>query len=325
MWAYIFRRILHSIPILLGVNLITFLLFFTVNTPDNIARVQLGNKHISATDIDTWKRQKGYHLPLFVNFNQSGTAILTQTIFYQKSVPLLRLDFGRSDSGRNINQDISERMWASLALAIPTFVIALLSNIIFAIWAVMLTGTRFERFILTLSVALMSISGLFYIIIGQKIVAGLWHWFPVSGYQGGFEAWRFVILPVMIGVVAGLGAGVRWYRSIFLEEISKAYVNTARAKGLSEHQILFKHVLKNAMIPILTGVVVILPSLFMGSLIMESFFSIPGLGSYTIDAINVQDFAIVRAMVFLGSVLYIIGLLLTDISYTLVDPRVRFK
>ncbi|MBT4553223.1 MAG: ABC transporter permease, partial [Candidatus Thioglobus sp.] len=247
------------------------------------------------------------------------------TIFYQKSIPLFQLDFGHSDSGRNINKDINERMWPSLALAIPSFIIALITNIVFAMWMVMLMGTKLERFTLILSVALMSISGLFYIIIGQKLVAGLWHWFPVSGYQSGMESWRFVLLPVLIGVVAGLGAGVRWYRSIFLEEINKPYVNTARAKGLSEQQVLFKHVLRNAMIPILTGVVVVIPSLFMGSLIMESFFSIPGLGSYTIDAINAQDFAIVRAMVFLGSVLYIVGLLLTDISYTWVDPRVKFK
>ncbi len=325
MWSYIFRRILYSIPILLGVNLITFLLFFMVNTPDDMARIQLGSKHVTAEDISTWKTQKGYDKPLFINIDESGVGSLTQTIFYQKSVPLLQLDFGHSDSGRNINKDISQRMWPSLALAVPSFIIALITNIIFAMWVVMLIGTKMERFTLIVSVALMSVSGLFYIIIGQKVVAGMWHWFPVSGYQSGIDSWRFIMLPVIIGVIAGLGAGVRWYRSIFLEEINKPYVNTARAKGLSEHQVLFKHVLKNAMIPILTGVVVVIPSLFMGSLIMESFFSIPGLGSYTIDAINSQDFAIVRAMVFLGSVLYIVGLLLTDISYTLVDPRVKFK
>ncbi|HAD99765.1 MAG TPA: peptide ABC transporter permease [Gammaproteobacteria bacterium] len=325
MWTYILRRALYSIPILLGVNLITFLLFFMVNTPDDMARIQLGAKHVTQADIHTWKEEKGYNKPLFVNTDQSGSAILTDTIFYQKSIPLFQLDFGHSDSGRNINKDISQRMWPSLALAIPSFIIALITNIVFAMWMVMLLGTKLERMSLIFTVALMSISGLFYIIIGQKIVAGLWHWFPVSGYQDGLESWRFVLLPVLIGVVAGLGSGVRWYRSIFLEEINKPYVNTARAKGLSEQQVLFKHVLKNAMIPILTGVVVIIPSLFMGSLIMESFFSIPGLGSYTIDAINSQDFAIVRAMVFLGSILYIIGLLLTDISYTWVDPRVKFK
>lgn len=325
MWNYLFRRILYSIPILLGVNLITFMLFFMVNTPDDMARIQLGEKHITQADISAWKAEKGYDKPLFINENQSGIEVLTDTIFYQKSVPLFQLDFGHSDSGRNINKDINERMWPSLALAIPSFIIALLTNIVFAMWMVMLIGTKTERIALIISVALMSISGLFYIIIAQKILAGLWHWFPVSGYQSGVEAWRFVALPVIIGVVAGLGAGVRWYRSIFLEEINKPYVNTARSKGLSEQQVLFKHVLKNAMIPILTGVVVVIPSLFMGSLIMESFFSIPGLGSYTIDAINSQDFAIVRAMVFLGSVLYIVGLLLTDISYTWVDPRVKFQ
>jgi peptide/nickel transport system permease protein len=132
-----------------------------------------------------------------------------------------------------------------------------------------------------------------------------------------------VVLPVLIGIVSGTGSGTRWYRTIFLEEMGKDYVRTARAKGLGEPLVLFKHVLKNAMIPILTGAVVVLPLLFMGSLITESFFGIPGLGSYTIDAINSQDFGIVRAMVFLGSVLYIVGLMLTDISYTLVDPRVR--
>ena len=129
----------------------------------------------------------------------------------------------------------------------------------------------------------------------------------------------------MIGVIGGIGAATRWYRTIFLEEISRDYVRTARAKGLSERAVLFGHVLRNAMIPILTGVVVVIPSLFMGSLLTESFFGIPGLGSYTIDAINAQDFAVVRAMVFIGSVLYIIGLLLTDLSYTVADPRVRLE
>ncbi|MCP4042655.1 MAG: ABC transporter permease, partial [Gammaproteobacteria bacterium] len=146
---------------------------------------------------------------------------------------------------------------------------------------------------------------------------------PISGYDTGLAATKFIVLPAMVGVIGAIGSGTRWYRTIFLEEMGKEYVRTARAKGLSEQRVLFRHVLKNAMIPILTGVVVILPLLFMGSLVTESFFGIPGLGSYTIDAINRQDFAIVRAMVFLGSVLYILGLLLTDISYTVVDPRIR--
>jgi peptide/nickel transport system permease protein len=171
----------------------------------------------------------------------------------------------------------------------------------------------------------MSISSLFYIIGGQYAFSKLMHLFPISGYEPGIQAWRFVVLPVLIGLIGGLGVSGRIYRTFFLEEIGKDYVRTGRSKGISELRVLFVHVLRNTLIPILTGVVVVIPTLFMGSLIMESFFGIPGLGSYTIDAIQNQDFAIVRSMVFLGSVLYILGLLLTDISYTLVDPRVRLS
>ena len=166
---------------------------------------------------------------------------------------------------------------------------------------------------------------MFYIIGGQYLISKLWRLVPISGYSGGLDAWKFLILPVLIGVISGIGSSARWYRTIFIEEIGKDYVRTARAKGLSEVAVLFRHVLRNAMIPILTGVVVVIPLLFMGSLLTESFFGIPGLGSYTIDAIQAQDFAVVRAMVFIGSVLYIIGLILTDISYTFVDPRIRFE
>jgi peptide/nickel transport system permease protein len=148
---------------------------------------------------------------------------------------------------------------------------------------------------------------------------------PISGFGDSLDAWRFLILPVVIGVISGIGSSTRWYRTIFLEEVNKDYVRTARAKGLPETVVFFRHILRNALIPILTGVVVVIPLLFMGSLLTESFFGIPGLGSYTIDAINAQDFAVVRSMVFIGSVLYIVGLILTDISYTLVDPRIRFE
>jgi peptide/nickel transport system permease protein len=171
----------------------------------------------------------------------------------------------------------------------------------------------------------MSISGLFYIIGGQYLVSKLLHLVPISGYASGIDATKFVVLPVLIGVISGIGAGARWYRTLFLEEMNRDYVRTARAKGLPETAVLFRHVLKNGMIPVLTGAVVVIPLLFMGSLITESFFGIPGLGSYTIDAIQSQDFSVVRSMVFIGSVLYIAGLLLTDISYTLVDPRIRLE
>lgn len=322
---YLIRRLLYALPLLMAVNVLTFVLFFVVNSPDDMARMQLGQKRVTEQAIANWKHQHGYDLPLLFNSDQQGAKQLTDTIFYQKSINLFLFDFGISDSGRNIGADIQQRMWPSLALALPSLIVGLLVNISLALLMVLFRNSYLELGGSVLLVMLMSISSLFYIIGGQFLIGKLLKWVPISGYDSGWAAIKFLILPVMISVVAGIGSGVRWYRSLFLEEVEKDYVRTARAKGLTETQVLFKHVLQNAMIPILTGVVVVLPLLFMGSLIMESFFSIPGLGSYTIDAINRQDFAIVRSMVFLGSVLYIAGLLLTDISYTLVDPRVRLS
>ncbi len=234
-------------------------------------------------------------------------------------------DFGRADDGRDISREISTRMGPSLAIALPTFVLGLFVAVSFALLLVFFRATRLDFYGVVLCVAMMSISGLFYIIGGQWLVSKILHLVPISGYSGGLDAGKFLVLPVIIGVVGGIGASARWYRTIFLEEITRDYVRTARAKGLPERVVLFRHVLRNALIPILTGVVVVIPTLFMGSLLTESFFGIPGLGSYTIDAINAQDFAVVRSMVFIGSVLYILGLLLTDFSYTLADPRVRLQ
>lgn len=325
MSAYIVRRLLYAIPILIGVNLITFLLFFVVNSPDDMARMQLGMKRVTPEAIESWKREHGYDQPLLFNQQAEGVNKVSETIFFDKSVRLFAFEFGSSDSGRDIGFDISQRMWPSFAIAVPVLLTGLAVNISFALFIVFFRATYIDFASVVLLVAMMSISGLFYIIGGQYLLSKLFHLVPISGYDTGMAAWKFLILPVIIGVIGGVGAGTRWYRTLFLEEIGKDYVRTARAKGLSERVVLFRHVLKNALIPILTGVVVVLPLLFMGSLITESFFGIPGLGSYTIDAINNQDFAIVRAMVFLGSVLYILGLLLTDISYTLVDPRVRLS
>jgi peptide/nickel transport system permease protein len=322
---YIIRRLLYALPLLLGINLLTFVLFFVVNTPEDMARMHLGQKHVTSEAVEKWKHERGYDQPLFWNGQAEGPGRVTQTIFYQKSLGLFLFRFGRSDGGRDIGADIGQRMWPSLAIAIPSLIVGLAVHIGFALLLVFFRLTYLEFWGVALCVALMSISTLFYIIGGQFLVGKLLQLTPISGYDGGWNAVRFIILPVVIGTMAGLGSGVRWYRTLFLEEVEKDYVRTARAKGLSEARVLFSHVLKNAMIPILTGVVVVLPLLFTGSLITESFFAIPGLGSYTIDAINQQDFAIVRSMVFLGSVLYICGLLLTDISYTLVDPRVKLN
>lgn len=325
MFAYLVRRLLYAIPILIGVNLLTFTLFFVVNTPDDMARLSLGAKHVTQEAIDRWKAENGYDRPLFVNPGASGTEVVTDTIFFRHSAAMFAFEFGRGNDGRDIGNEIRTRMGPSLAIAVPVFVIGLMVNISFALLMVFFRATYLDTLGVVLCVILMSISGLFYIIAGQYFVAKLWNLLPISGFADGLAAWKFVLLPVLIGVVSGIGSGARWYRTIFLEEIGRDYVRTARAKGLSELRVLFGHVLRNGLIPILTGAVVVIPLLFMGSLIVESFFGIPGLGSYTIDAIQAQDFAVVRAMVFLGAVLYIAGLMLTDLSYAWADPRVRLQ
>jgi peptide/nickel transport system permease protein len=325
MLNYIVRRLLYAIPILIGVNLLTFLLFFVVNTPDDMARMQLGARRVTPEAVEKWKADRGYNLPLVWNAAAEGAGKASQTIFFQKSVRLFAFDFGYSEDKRDIASEIQQRMWPSLALAVPVFLVGLAVCISFALLMAFFRATYVDLWGVVLCVAMMSISTLFYIIGGQYVASKIWHLVPISGYAGGFDAARFLVLPVLIGVISGIGSSSRWYRTLFLEEMGRDYVRTARAKGLAETVVMFRHVLKNALIPILTGAVVVIPLLFLGSLLSESFFGIPGLGSYTIEAIQSQDYAVVRAMVFLGSVFYIIGLILTDISYTLVDPRIRLE
>jgi len=325
MVAYLVRRILYAIPILIGVNVLTFLLFFIVNSPDDMARMQLGQKRVTDEAVMRWKQERGYDKPNFFNAQANGAGKIRDTIFFEKSVPLFWFDFGHAEDGRDIAHEIRSRMMPSLAIALPVFLIGLLTLITFALLMAFFRATYIDWMGVLLCIVAMSISGLFYIIGGQYLISKLWNLVPISGYASGISAWKFLVLPVLIGIVGGVGASARWYRTIFLEEINRDYVRTARAKGLSEWRVLFRHVLHNAMIPILTGAVVAIPLLFLGSLITESFFAIPGLGSYTIDAISSQDFMVVRAMVFLGSVLYIVGLILTDISYTIADPRIRLQ
>ena len=322
---YIIRRIGYGMLILIGVNVFTFILFFAVNTPDDMARMNIGGKRVTQDAIEKWKVERGYNKPLLWNAQEPGTQKLTKTIFFERSMPLFALDFGASDNGRDIGYELRKRAGPSIALAIPTFLLGIFVVIVFSLLLVFFRNTYLEFWGVALAVFLLSVSGLFYIIAGQFLFSKLLKLVPISGFSGGWDLFVFLALPIIIGIISRLGGETLFYRTMFLEEIGKDYVRTARSKGLSETVVLFRHVLHNALLPILTSTVAVLPLLFLGALIMESFFGIPGLGSYTIDAINAQDFAVVRSMVFVGSVLYILGLILTDISYTLADPRIRLS
>ena len=323
MFNYILRRLLYGVLVLVGVNLLTFVLFFAVNTPDDMARMNIGGKRVSTDAIQKWKVELGYDKPLLWTEKAQGSEKLTQTLFYQRSLPLFVLDFGATDTGRDIAYELSQRAGPSLAVAVPTFLLGVFAVVVFSLVLVFFRATYLELWGVGFCVFLLSISGLFYIIAGQFLFSKMLKLVPISGFSDGGDFVVFLVLPVFIGIVSRLGGEALFYRTMFLEEIGKDYVRTARSKGLTETMVLFRHVLGNALLPILTSTVAVLPLLFLGALIMESFFGIPGLGSFTIDAIAGQDFAGVRAMVFLGSLLYILGLVLTDISYTLADPRVR--
>ncbi len=325
MTVYITRRLLYGVLILLGVNLATFFLFFTVNTPDDMARMNIGGKRVTQELIVKWKVERGYDKPLYVNPAKQGIERITQTIFWERSVSLFTLKFGRADSesAGDIGHEVASRMWVSTQLALPIFVLQVIASTAFALLLVMFRHTRLDLAGVVLCVVMLSISSLFYIIVGQHLFSRVLRLVPISGYAGGLDVLRFLLLPVLLSALARLGAEARLYRAMFLEEIGRDYVRTARAKGLSETVVMFRHVLRNALIPIITSAGGYLPYVFMGSLVFESFFGIPGLGAYVIEAISKQDFAVVRSMVFVGSLLYIATYILVDFAYTWADPRVR--
>ena len=327
MLQYIFRRSLYGLLILLGVNLATFFLFFTVNTPDDMARLNIGGKRVTEAQIEKWKAERGYDKPLYINDGKQGAEKLTETIFWERSVSLFTFNFGRADGegAGDIGHQVRQRMVVSLQLALPLFILQLILSVAFALTLVFFRHSRIDFWGVVLCVVMLSISALFYIMVGQYFFARLAKLVPVSGYAGSLDAVKFLILPIFLSLLARLGGEGRFYRAMFLEEIGKDYVRTARAKGLSEPVVLFRHVFRNALIPIITSAGSFLPSLFLGSLLIESFFGIPGLGAYAIDAIGGQDFAIVRTMVFIGAVLYILSFILVDIGYSIADPRIRLS
>ena len=327
MIRHILRRFGYGLLVLIGVNLFTFFLFFSVNTPDDMARLNIGGKRVTQEQIEKWKVERGYDKPLYWDAAQAGQAKLTHTILWERSASLMLLDFGRSDARQavNIGHEIKTRMGVSLQLALPLFILQVIISVSFALLLVFFRNSRIDFWGVVLCVVMLSISSLFYIIVGQFFFSRLLRLVPINGYAPGLDAVRFLALPIMLSLLSRLGGEARLYRAMFLEEIGRDYVRTARAKGLSEQIVLFRHVLRNALIPVITSLGSYLPYVFLGSLVFESFFGIPGLGAFIIEAIAGQDFAIVRAMVFLGAVLYIASNALIDIAYTWVDPRVRLS
>jgi peptide/nickel transport system permease protein len=322
---FVIRRVIYAVLVLFGVNLVTFFLFFSVNTPEDMARLQLGGRHVTQQAIERWEAARGYDKPLYFNAGAQGVGKLTDTVLFNTSSDFLRLDMGHTNDGRDIRHELAVRFGPTAAVAVPVFIIAIGVSIVLGLGMVMFRQTALDTVAVIALVGLMSISSLFFVIVGQYIFASLMRITPLSGYAPPPDMVRFLVLPVIIAVLSLLGPNTRLYRAIFLEELGRDYVRTARAKGVSELTVLFRHVLRNSLIPIITAAGLLLPALFAGSVLLETFFGIPGLGLFTIDGIRNQDFSIVRAMVFVGSFLYVFAYLLTDLAYAWSDPRVRMQ
>jgi peptide/nickel transport system permease protein len=319
--AYIVRRLAYGAVVVLGVLLLLFALFFLIARPDDVARKALGEK-AQQEQIEQWKKHHGYDKPLWPT-----PARPRDNMLFEHFRRMLTFDFGRSDADDvPIIERVREGMGPSLSLTVPMFLMGLVLGILLSLFVAFFRETYIDRTGVVLSVLAMSISILLYIIGAQYLLGKLLRWFPISGFEfSPTVVARFLALPVLVGVAAALGSNVRFYRTVFVEEVNRDYVRTARAKGAGDARVMIRHVLQNAMIPILTNVVMAIPFLFTGSLLLEAFFGIPGLGSVTVDAIQGNDFATLRTMVFIGALLFILGQILTDISYTLVDPRIRLE
>ena len=311
MTAYIIRRLLYMVPIIMGVLLVTFCLFTLVG--GDISQ-QIAGKNADAETIAEIRHEYGFDKPLFLSRDSQ---------FLDHFKKAFTFNFGRALDREKISEKIIRGVGPSLALTVPMFIGTLVISISFALIVAFLRGTAWDHFIVILCVAGMSIPYLSFIIFGQYFFAYKMDWFPIF-YDPSQPMAYSVVLPALIGIVAGLGSNLRFYRTIMLDEIRSDYVRTAFAKGLTARKVLFKHVLKNAMIPIVTNVVLSIPYLILGSLLLERFFGIPGLGYLMIEAINARDFFVLNAMTFILALLIAFFTLLTDICYAWVDPRVKF-
>lgn len=311
LYAYILRRLLYVIPVLLGVCLVIFVLFNLV-APDP-AYTLLG-KHATVQQINELHHELGMDKPLLVQYLDTVKTAFT-------------FDFGYSwSSKQNIWQMIKAGAGPSLSVTFPLFIISGFVSISLALLVSYYRGKFIDKFFLVFSIAGMSIPSLAIVLFGQWFFAYKLGWFEISGYEAGFPNFiPYVILPVILYTFIFFGGDTRFYRTVILDEAYQDYVRTARSKGLSETKVMFKHVLKNSMIPILTQIIIQIPSLILGLLFVESFFSIPGLAAMTINAINNSDFPVIKAMTIMSAVGFILFQVLTDVLYTVVDPRMKLK
>ncbi len=317
MLRYTLRRLLELIPTTIGILLLTFVLFNVVGGSSAAAAVTLG-KNARKEDIEQYMRDNGFDKPLILNTRAGERWYDSQFVNFVGDV--VHGEFGESSELKEPVLDVLKRgVGPSLTLTVPMLICGTLVGLALALGCASLRGRAFDRGVLVASTVLMSVNYVVWVLAGQFFLAYKWKLFPIWGYEGA----HYLVLPVLIGILSSLGIDIRFYRTAILDEIYKPYVRTARAKGLSGSAILVKHVLRNSLIPIVTFISLSIPYLFTGSLLLENFFGIPGLGNVSYSAINSADVRVIRAVVLLGALLYQIVNLVTDLAYAALDPRVR--
>ena len=313
MFSFIVRRLLYTIPTLLGVIFITFLLD-NVFTPAEAKATRVLGPKVSLQTRNEWIHNRGLDRPM-----------TTQFLSYVSN--LVTFQFGTTwVTGRDLGDVFLQGVGPSLLITVPGFIAALITSLGVALFQVFVRNSPVDRTLTLLSVALMSLPTMVYVIFAQAVLALGVSYFPAYGFNAeGFSTLRFLFLPIIIFVIINVGYDARLYRAIFLEEIGQDYVRTAQAKGLDHSRVLGLHVLKNGMIALITLVMSQLPKLVLGTLLIESLFGIPGLGNVLVQAIQTGDQPVVMTSVFLGSLIYLVSLIITDICYALADPRIRLS
>ena len=319
MLKYVEKRLWETIPTTIGILLLTFVLFNVVG--GSPAQVVLG-KNATAEAVAAFNHKWGYDKPLIIGIRDQGAGIRGwwDSQFFNFVGGLCKGDFGYSIENQEPVVEVLKRgVGPSLSLTVPILIGGVIVALMLALLAAAMRGGWVDKAVLVFSAVLMSVNYVIWVLAGQFFLSYKAGFFPVWGYENAF----YLALPVLIGIFSSLGTDVRFFRTAILDEVYKPYVLTARAKGLSVWTIMTRHVLRNALIPIVTYVSLSIPYLFTGSLLLESFFGIPGLGSVSINAIHSADMAVVRAIVVLGALLYQFVNLSTDILYAVLDPRVR--
>lgn len=318
MIKYLTRRIMLFLSIILTVHMATFVLFFAAFTPKDLASIHLGEKAAKQEVIEQWIAQRQLDKPLFWSYENG----LTDTLFTQHALSLLRLDFGMTLEGKPINQLISHRLAPSLMITLPQFVLTLLFSLAYSFTLLSHSHQQVHRLGYFLICTGLSVSPLFFLLFSQKILAIDWKMTPVSGFDHQYFL-SFVILPNVAGFLAALSGQTRWFLGLMRQQLKAKNLQIREIEGMQTAVIMKKHLFSQSLVPIVTSVTVALPLLLTGSVLIETFFSIPGIGALSLEALGQKDIFLLRAITAITVTLYCIGLLLTDLLYIKVDPRIQ--